>query len=197
MKSTVFVLSVFLFCSCTSEKSIVTVPPGQSIEMDFGNMDSYQATIKNKSFRGVDIAVVSKKNGEQFRGFGIGSKSKQRIMVEKEGKLLFQNRGEKAVSLAVSAEEKSFPKQPEGIVYKNFTLRNNTAKSIPLIIPTVMNPNLSPFSNSGVSLKIGQEILFREKGKNYVLLTVSNDIMDGEKVDVAKLLKERKKELGI
>ncbi len=80
---------------------------------------------------------------------------------------------------------------------KGFTLRNNTAKSIPLIIPSVMNPNLSPFSNSGVNLEYGQEILFRANGKRRVLLVVDESIQPGKKIDVAKRIKERKKELGI
>jgi len=46
----------------------------------------------------------------------------------------------------------------------SFTLRNSSLKSIPLKIPGVMNPNLSPDSNSVVSLKIGQKIFFRHKG---------------------------------
>lgn len=76
----------------------------------------------------------------------------------------------------------------------SFTLRNNSLKSIPLIIPGVMNPNLSPKSNSGVSLKIGQEILFRYKGKKRVLLVVSSEL-EGKKLDVAKLIREKKKEI--
>ena len=79
----------------------------------------------------------------------------------------------------------------------NFTLANTSGKSIPLIIPGVMNPNLSPFSKSGVNLEIGQEILFREKGKNHILLTVDNSIEDGQKIDVPKLMKERRSELGL
>lgn len=79
--------------------------------------------------------------------------------------------------------------------YINFTLQNKSPKAIPLIIPGVMNPNLSPFSKSGVSLKIGQEILFKEKGKRQVLLTVDNSIKDGDILDIAQLLKERKREL--
>ncbi len=77
------------------------------------------------------------------------------------------------------------------------TLRNNSAKSIPLIIPTVMNPNLSPFSNSGVTLKMGQEILFKNKGRKYVLLTIDDSIKDGDVLEMNKLLKEKKKELGL
>ena len=60
-----------------------------------------------------------------------------------------------------------------------------------------MNPNLSPLSNSGVDLKVGQKVLFKAKGKKQVLLVVSRNIKQGEVLDVAKLLKERKKELGI
>jgi hypothetical protein len=78
-----------------------------------------------------------------------------------------------------------------------FTLKNNTAKSIPLIIPNVMNPNLSPFSSSGVDLAIGQEIYFKEKGKKYLLLVVDSKIATDAQIDVGELLKERKKELGL
>jgi len=78
--------------------------------------------------------------------------------------------------------------------YVEFTLRNESAKSIPLIIPGVMNPNLSPMSNSGVNLKVGQEILYKYKGKKRVLLVVSEDL-EGQTLIVNKLLKEAKKKL--
>lgn len=80
--------------------------------------------------------------------------------------------------------------------YYSFTLRNNSAKSIPLNIPTVMNPNLSPFSNSGVSLKEGQEIFFYENKKKYLLLTVTPDL-EGDTLYVNDLIKTRKVELNI
>ena len=94
-------------------------------------------------------------------------------------------------------EEKMATSTTDTRKYISFTLRNNTKKSIPLIIPTVMNPNLSPLSNSGVDLKVGQKVLFKAKGKKQVLLVVSRNIKQGEVLDVAELLKERKKELGI
>ncbi len=74
----------------------------------------------------------------------------------------------------------------------SFTLRNNSSKSIPLIIPGVMNPNLSPFSNSGVSLKVGQEIFFRHKGRKVLLLKVSDEIKNAEIIEVSTLIKKRK-----
>lgn len=73
----------------------------------------------------------------------------------------------------------------------NFTLHNTTAKSIPLIIPTVMNPNLSPFSKSGVTTKVGQEIFFRYRGKKQLLLKVTK-AEAGKVIDVYQLLKKRK-----
>ena len=78
-----------------------------------------------------------------------------------------------------------------------FTLKNNSAQSIPLIIPNVMNPNLSPFSSSGVELVIGQKIFFKEKGKMYLLLVVDSKIATDAQINVDALLKERKKELGL
>ena len=46
------------------------------------------------------------------------------------------------------------------------TFHNGSFKSIPLIIPSVMNPNLNPKSNSGVSLDVGQKVYFFPNGKN-------------------------------
>ena len=77
-----------------------------------------------------------------------------------------------------------------------FTLRNSSTKSIYLKIPGVMNPNLSPMSNSGVDLAVGQKIYFFVKKKKYILLEVTEEYA-GKKVAVDKLIKARKKELGL
>ena len=78
----------------------------------------------------------------------------------------------------------------------SFTLKNPTAKSIPLWIPSVMNPNLSPFSSSGVTLKIGQKIYFKHKMRKRLLLEVTKDL-DEKSLNLAKLIRERKKELNL
>ena len=59
-----------------------------------------------------------------------------------------------------------------------------------------MNPNLSPFSNSGVSLKIGQEVFFYEGKKKYLLVSVTADL-EGDTIIVNELIKERKIELQL
>lgn len=78
----------------------------------------------------------------------------------------------------------------------SFTLRNESLQSIPLEIPGVMNPNLSPMSNSGVTLAEGQEIYFKDGRKRYLLLEVSAEL-EGDTLIVHELIEKRKTELGI
>ena len=78
----------------------------------------------------------------------------------------------------------------------SFTLRNASLKSIPLEIPGYMNPNLSPMSNSGVTLNPGQDVYFKEGKKRYLLLEVSADLQ-GDTLVVNELIEKRKKELGL
>ena len=75
-----------------------------------------------------------------------------------------------------------------------FTLRNNSLKSIPLVITNYMNPNLSPKSNSGVDIPVGEKVYFKYKGKKQVLLVVTEDLK-GKTLLVDELIKERIKEL--
>ncbi|MEO1655624.1 MAG: hypothetical protein AAFU64_18925 [Bacteroidota bacterium] len=77
-----------------------------------------------------------------------------------------------------------------------FTLRNNSLKSIYLKIPGVLNPYLSPMSNCGVDLKVGQKIYFFYKKKKYLLLEVDENLSN-QKVIVNELIKKRKKALGL
>lgn len=77
-----------------------------------------------------------------------------------------------------------------------FTLHNKSPFSIPLNIPGVMNPNLSPNSNSKVDLAVGQKIFFYIKKKKFLLLEVTDALKD-KKLDVADLILNRRKELGL
>lgn len=188
---------VALLTSCATSSSIMTIPANQSVEIDYPGYDVYEVTLKNKSRRGMDVAVISKSTDDQVRGFGLGIKSKAEVMVESESKLVIQNNGNSDLKVSIDISEKNRSVFIQKGTYINFTLENTTDKSIPLLIPTVMNPNLSPNSRSGVSLKVGQEILFRSGGKKYILLTVDENIQKGDVLDVAHILKNRKKALGL
>jgi hypothetical protein len=71
-----------------------------------------------------------------------------------------------------------------------FYLENNTAQTLPLRIPGVMNPNLEPFSRSGVDLPNGQKIYLELKGKRILLLTVTDTIPHGARIDIARLIEK-------
>jgi hypothetical protein len=77
----------------------------------------------------------------------------------------------------------------------DFTLRNNSLRSIYLEIPGVMNPNLSLFSSSGVNLAKGQKLFFFYENERYELLTVTASL-EGQRINVSRLIRLRKKELA-
>jgi hypothetical protein len=76
----------------------------------------------------------------------------------------------------------------------DLNFKNTSMSSIPLQIPGVMNPNLSPMSNSGVTLDKGQKVYFKYKGKKTLLLEIT-DQQDGDVIIVNELIKARKIEL--
>ena len=181
-----------------AQKSDLQIPPKSSLELDYADYEMYELELKNKMSKGLEVKVVSKESGEFVRGFGLGPVGKVEVMVEGSSKIVFMNTSNKMANLSISFRELDADQVAHGNQGKvSFTLVNSSSKSIPLIIPNVMNPNLSPNSNSGVDLAIGQELIFRNKGKRYVLFTVDETIKNGDKIDVYKLLQERKKELGL
>ena len=79
------------------------------------------------------------------------------------------------------------------------TFHNGSFFSIYLSIPGVMNPNLSPKSNSGVSLDAGQVVYFFPNGKNgkkEILFTVNSSWKRDTILQIDKIVKTRKKNLG-
>lgn len=199
MKNLVLLLSAVALTlgACVTEKASVYVPAKQSVEIDYPNYELFVATLKNGSKSAVDVAVLSKDNNEKVRGFGLNVKGKANVMVEAGNKLVLQNDSNAPIYLGLAVKEET-PKAPAPVGSTvTFTLHNTSGASIPLLIPSVMNPNLSPFSKSGVELDMGQKILFKVNGKKYTLLTVDASIEEGAVIDVPKLLKQRKKELGL
>ena len=76
------------------------------------------------------------------------------------------------------------------------TFHNGSFFSIYLSIPGVMNPNLLPKSNSGVSLDAGQIVYFFPNGKNgkkEILFTVSPTWKKDTILQIDEIIKLRKK----
>lgn len=193
-----FLLTIFLCANLSlSCQSVVDIPAGETIELKYTEFEYTNVQLKNKSMKPIEVSVLSNDSEKQLRSFGLAKLAKEEVMVESTSKLILKNNSESSVSVKLSTSQSARPVTAYSNKKVNFSLRNSSGSSIPLIIPTVMNPNLSPDSMSGVTLKMGQEILFKVRGRKYVLLTVDENIQKGDILDVAKLLPERKKELGL
>ncbi|MHA8091124.1 hypothetical protein V7S78_01280 [Aquirufa regiilacus] len=78
------------------------------------------------------------------------------------------------------------------------TFHNGSFFSIYLSIPGVMNPNLLPKSNSGVSLDAGQVVYFFPDGKNgkkEILFTVNSSWKRDTILQIDEIIKVRNKAL--
>ena len=180
------------------QKSNLEIPPKASLELDYADYEMYELQLSNNNSKGLEVKVVDKQTGEFVRGFGLGQVGKVEVMVEGSSKIVFTNTSDKTARLSVAFTEMDAKKvmaANSGLI--SFTLVNPSDAAIPLIIPNVMSPNISPNSKSGVDLKIGQELIFRNRGKRYVLFTVDENIQEGQQIDVYELLQKRKKELGL
>ena len=201
MKKAIIILVAMLSATTAvlnAQKSKLEIPAESSLVLDYANYDMYRLQLKNHMSKGLEVKVVDKKTGDFVRGFGLGPVGKVDVMVEGSSQIVFTNTSKKIASLSVTVTEMDAKKvmaDNSGLI--SFTLVNSSSESIPLIIPNVMNPNLSPKSKSGVDLAVGQELIFRNKGKRYVLFTVDDTIKDGDKIDVYELLHERKAALGL
>jgi len=191
------VIAVTLQSAIGLSQTNLTISPNQTLQLNYPAIEDLAIEIKNLSNQPLDIATIQTVSGEQLSGFGLAPKGLATIVIPSLALLQISNNNSSKTEIAINPISlPALEENPEDL-YISFILRNETAQSIPLIIPGVMNPNLSPFSNSGVRLKIGQQINFRQGLKTYTLLTVSDSIEEGASLEIGMLLKEKKIELGL
>ena len=190
-------LAFVLFSIIGHTQTNLTIASNQSLQLNYPTIEDLAIEIKNLSNQPLDISTIQTVSGEQLSGFGLAPKGRATISVPSLALLQISNNTPAKAEIAINPISLPAPEENPEDLYISFTLRNETAQSIPLIIPGVMNPNLSPFSNSGVRLKIGQKINFRQGLKIYTLLTVSPAIEEGAVLEIGTLLKEKKIELGL
>ena len=178
-----------------SAKVKIEIPARESVELTYAEFADYDVKLNNKSGKQVDVSVLDPGNRKQVSGFGLGPMGNAVLYVAPGNILKLKNTSSNDISITLDfVERRPAPEADANMETVNFTLHNSSLKSIPLIIPGVMKPNLSPVSNSGVSLKMGQKIYYK-KGMNKVLiLTVDENIRPGDKIDVAELVSNIKKE---
>lgn len=202
-KTKTIVFSVAVFLSVVSfvlpQKSNLEIASGSSMELDYPDYGLYELQLKNNTGAQIEVEVQNKATGQFVRGFGLGPLGKVEVLVEKGSKIVFTNNSNRLGKLAVKMLNTDVKLKPKNRAEQriSFKLINPSNESVPLIIPNVMNPNLSPNSSSGVDLVIGQELLFRSGLKRYTLLTVDETIAEGQEIDVYEILQQRKKELGL
>ncbi len=182
----------------------VEIAPYQTARINCPAGPPREVAVGNTSGKVIGVAVVDTATGKQVRGFGLGQRAWAEVSIA-EGQVLelTNSTAKKRLVKVRFGQPQSEPVadlQPEPAAdperYINFTLHNSSLQSIPLVIPGVMNPNLSPLSDSGVGLQMGQPVYFRQKGKDILLFKVDENIREGERIDVAELIRERKQELG-
>jgi len=188
-----FFLLVSLAFGQKAERSQLILPPKQIVQINYPLYQGFNVKIWNKSKFDLGVSAREQKTDSLVKGFGLDSGSSAVLEVNKGLYLQFENRYlaplklEYTLQKGVEGKKKSTkPLTPQ----RAFYLENNTAQSIPLRIPGVMNPNLSPFSRSGVDLLNGQKILLDLNGKRILLLTVTDSIPHGARIDVATLIEK-------
>ena len=183
---------VILFGFSANAKETVTVKSNSSVTLSYDEFQTCRVQIKNTSATPFDVSVENASSKEWIRGFGLAAKARVFVDVSSEQVLILTNSSEKDIEVVLdfverkTASAKKDSPRPQSIT---FTLHNSSAKSIPLVIPSVMNPSLSPFSDSGVRLRMGQKVYYRKRGKRKLLLIVDETIKGGDKIDVAKLIR--------
>ena len=189
MKKILLGLLVMIFTGLSAQQAQIELTGRQSIELDFVDYSLYGLKLKNSSSAEIEVSIISRVSNEQVRGFGLAPKSTvEEVLIESDSYARFTNLSEnKALFSIVATPKVAAPvTKTDGV---SFTLRNNTLKSIPLVIPSVMNPNLSPKSNSGVYLKYGQKVYLRRGVSKKLILTVDQTIREGALIDVDSLIK--------
>jgi hypothetical protein len=179
MKTALLLISLTWF-TVAHGQSIVEIPADSRVTIGYPDSEDVALALKNKSSQGIDVATVNKVSGVQISGFGLGPFGKATVAVGPLDLLELRNTSDEAVRLSYEITKAVKNEVSEDERYVSFTLRNETLKSIPLVIPGVMNPNLSPQSNSGVRLKIGQEIKYKKGGRAHLLLVVDHSIKEGD-----------------
>ena len=189
MKKILIGLLVMIFTGLSAQQAQIQLLGRQSIELDFVDYPLYGLKLKNSSSAEIEVSIISRVSNEQVRGFGLAPKSTvEEVLIESDSYALFTNLSDDEALFSIEASPKVAAPvtESDGV---SFTLRNNTLQSIPLVIPSVMNPNLSPKSNSGVYLRYGHKVYLRRGVSKKLILTVDETIREGALIDVDSIIR--------
>lgn len=188
-----FFLSISFAFGQKDTRSQLIIPPKQVIQIDYPFFKGFNVKIWNQSKFTVGVSTKDKLTDSIRKSFNLEKKNNTLLEVSKDMYLQFENQFIVPLKISYiirkgsSLEKKSFESlTPQ----RAFYLENNTAQSLPLSIPGVVSPKLSPFSRSGVNLTNGQKIYLNFKGDKILILTVTDSIAHGTRIDVAYLIEK-------
>ncbi len=194
MKKALIIIGILVAGFQLSAKQKIEIPARKSVELTYAEFAKYDVKLSNKSGKQIKVSVINPATNKQVSGFGLGPLGNATLYVAEGNILKLKNTSSKDISLTLTFVEREEKTIKPGADMVQFTLHNSSLKSIPLIIPNVMNPNLSPMSNSGVSLERGQKIYLKKGIRKVLLFTVDAGIETGDKIDVAKLINRLEEE---
>ena len=181
-----------------SEFSELVIPPKQIVRLDYPLFKTFKIKVYNKSKYVLGISLLNREKDSLNENFSL-EKGKFRSPIIRDNQYIqFENRYLASLKVAFTLQngnEISNKSAKNLTPQRAFYLENNTAQTIPLQIPGVMNPNLNPFSRSGVDLKNGQKIFLSLRNKKVLILTVTDTIAHGTRIDVASLINKALNEI--
>ena len=193
MKRTLFIilLTPLLIFSQRIETSKILIPPKQIVQIYYPLFRDYNLKIWNKSKFDLITTTHNYKTDSILKKIKIEKGSSALLSISNDVYIQFRNKYLTNLKVEYAFQNgPSIEKSKTKLLtpQRAFYLENNTAQRIPLRIPGIMNPNLSPFSRSGVNLKNGQKIYLDINGKNILILKVTDSIKHGDRIDIATLI---------
>ena len=193
MKRTLLIIlfTPLLIYSQRIETSKILIPPKQIIQINYPLLRNYNLKIWNKSKLDLTISTHKKETDSIIKKFVLVKDSSALLSISNKMYIQFENKYLANIKVEYSFQNGTSIKKNKRkslTPQRAFYLENNTAQRIPLRIPGIMNPNLSPFSRSGVDLKNGQKIYLDFNGKRILILEVTDSIKHGDRIDIATLI---------
>ena len=193
MKHILFLLVLFssaVYAQGKWEKSTLVIPPKQIVQIDYPYFKGFRVKLWNKSKFDVGVSARLHATDSIQKGFGLAKGANAILSVPSDMYLQLENRflAPQKVEYIVYKTPKGKKKPGELTPQRGFYLVNTTNQSLPLRIPGIMNPNLSPQPKSGVDLPLGQQIFLKMQGKDLLIFTVTDTIPKGARINVADLI---------
>ena len=188
-----FFLSIYFAFGQKDIRSQLIIPPKQVVQIDYPLFKGFNVKIWNQSKFTVGVSTKDKSTDSIRKSFNLEKKNNTLLEISKDMFLQFENQFIVPLKISYIIRKGSFLEQKsfESLTpQRAFYLENNTAQSLSLSIPGVVSPMLSPFSRSGVNLSNGQKIYLNFKGDKILILTVTDSIAHGTRIDVAYLIEK-------